>query len=42
MGKNLSNKYGQKVLIVLKNQQQMQQKLIQREQFKKHQKQLVI
>ena len=42
IGKNLSSKYGQKLLIVQKNQQQMQQKLLQKEQSKKHQKQLPI
>ena len=35
MGKSLSNKYGQNFLIVLKNLQQMQQKQLQKEQFKK-------
>ena len=42
IGKNLSNKYDQNLLIVLKNSQRMQQKLLQNEQFKKQQKQLVI
>ena len=42
MGKNLSNKYGQKPLDSAKNQQQMQQKLLQKEQFKKQQKRLLI
>ena len=31
MGKSLSNKYGQKLLIALKYLQQMQQKLLQKE-----------
>ena len=36
MGKSLSNKYGQKRLnTVIKNLRQMQQKLLQKEQFKK-------
>ena len=33
IGKNLSNKYGQKPLDSAKNLQRMQQKLLQREQF---------
>ena len=41
IGKNLSNKYGQKLLIVLKNLLQMLQKQLQKGQFKKLQKQLV-
>ena len=40
--KNLSNQYSQKLLILLKNIQQIQQKLLQKKQFKKQQKQLVI
>ena len=36
MGENLSNEYGQKLLdSAKKNLQQMQQKLLQKEQFKK-------
>ena len=40
--KNLSNRYSQKLLDSPKNQLQMQQKLLQKEVFKKQQKQLVI
>ena len=42
MGKDLSSKYGQKLLDSAKNQQEMQLKLLQIEQSKKQQKQLVI
>ena len=42
MDKNLSNKYGQKLLDSAKNLPHMYKKLLQREQFKKQQKQLVI
>ena len=35
MNKNLSNKYGQKLLIVLKNLQQIRQKQHREEQLKK-------
>ena len=42
MSKNLSNKYSQNFLIVLKNLHQAQQKLLQKEQFKKQKKRLVI
>ena len=42
MGKNLSSKYGQNFLLVQKNQQQIQQKLLPKEQFKKQQKEPVI
>ena len=41
MGKNLNNKYGQRLLIVLKNLQQTQSKLLQKEQLTKQQKQLI-
>ena len=42
IGKSLTNKYGQKLLNSSKSLQQMQQKLFQKEQFKKQQKQLAI
>ena len=42
MDENLSNKYGQKLLDSAKNLPHMHKKLLQREQFKKQQKQLVI
>ena len=42
VGKHLSNKYGQKRLDNAKKLQRMQQKLHQKEQFKKQQKRLVI
>ena len=42
MDKNLSNKYGQKLLDSAKSLPHMHKKLLQREQFKKQQKQLVI
>ena len=41
MGKNLSNKYCPNFLIVLKNLQRMQQRLLQKEQFEKQQEQLL-
>ena len=40
--KNMSNKYSQKFLTLIKSLKQMQQKLLEREQFKKQQKQMVI
>ena len=42
MGKNVSNKYGLKLLDSSKNLQRMKQKLLQKKQFKKEQKQMVI
>ena len=42
MGTHLNNKYSQKLLDSAKNLQQMQQKLLQKEQFKKQQKERVI
>ena len=42
ISKNLSGKYSQNVLILLNNLQQMYLKLLQKELFKKQQKQLVI
>ena len=41
MGKDLSNKYSQKLLDSAKKPTTMQQKLLQKQQFKKQQKQLV-
>ena len=40
--KNMSNKYSQKILTLIKSLKQMQLKLPEREQFKKQQKQMVI
>ena len=42
VAKSMSNKYSQKLLDSAKNLQMMQQKLLQKEQFKKLQKQLMI
>ena len=42
VGKSMRNKYVKNFLTVLKNLQQAQQKLLQKEKFKKLQKQLVI
>ena len=42
ISKTLSGKYSQKLLIMLKNLQQMHLKLLQKDSFKKQQKQLVI
>ena len=42
VSKNLSGKYSQKILIMLNSLPQMRLKLLQKEQFKKQQKQLVI
>ena len=42
MSRNLSGKYSQKHLDHAKNLEQMHLKLLQKEQFKKQQKQLVI
>ena len=42
ISKNLSSKYSQKLMTILNNLLQMHVKLLQKEQFKKHQKQLVI